>query len=139
MEALAQAADALFLAMRKARGRAAEEGGLSLAQLALLDPLAGGAELPVGRLAAAAGVSVPTATRMLQQLDAKGTVARRRSPEDERRVLVRLTEDGRDRLTRLRNQRRAAQARGFEAFSPEERAQLARQLGRLAEVIERQE
>ncbi|MCK7626028.1 MarR family winged helix-turn-helix transcriptional regulator [Streptomyces sp. RS10V-4] len=124
--------------MRKARSRAAEEGGLSLSQLALLDPLAGGGELPVGQLAAGAGVSVPTATRMLQQLDAKGAVVRRRSPEDERRVLVRLTEDGLDRLTRLRERRRAAQARGYEAFTPQERRRLAGQLGRLAEIIERQ-
>ncbi len=135
VEELAQAADTLFLAMRKARGRAADAGGLSLSQLALLDPLASGDELPVSRLAATAGVSVPTATRMLQQLEGKGVVLRRRSPEDERRVLVRLTEEGTEQLTRLREQRREAQRRGYASFTPAERTRLAVQLHRLAEII----
>ena len=133
---LGQAADALFLAMRKARGRAADAGGLSLSQLALLDPLASGAELPVSQLATAAGVSVPTATRMLQQLEGKGVVVRRRCAEDERRVLVGLTEAGTEQLTRLREQRRAAQRRGYAAFTPAERTELAAQLRRLAEIID---
>ncbi|GAB2731288.1 MarR family winged helix-turn-helix transcriptional regulator [Kitasatospora kifunensis] len=134
-EELAEAADTLFLAMRKARSRGADAGGLSLAQMALLDPLSLGGDLPVGQLASAAGVSVPTATRMLQQLETKGIVTRRRSPEDERRVLISLTEEGVERLTRLREQRRERQALGYAAFAPAERAQLAEQLNRLAEII----
>ena len=87
LEELAQAADALFYAMR--RGRAA--GGqsspvVSPAQLALIEPLHADPELPVGRLASGAAVSVPSATRMLQQLEARGLVSRRRSPVDERQV-----------------------------------------------------
>ncbi|MGW7003085.1 MarR family winged helix-turn-helix transcriptional regulator [Streptomyces sp. NPDC054933] len=136
VEELAQAADALFLAMRKARSRAADAGGLSLSQLALLDPLASEGDLPVSYLAAAAGVSVPTATRMLQQLENKGVVTRRRSPEDERRVLVRLTEKGADQLARLREHRREHQRRGYAAFTPDERTQLAGQLHRLAQIID---
>ncbi|WP_269858385.1 MarR family winged helix-turn-helix transcriptional regulator [Streptomyces sp. RPT161] len=136
VEELAQAADALFLAMRKARGRAAAAGGLSLSQLALLDPLASGDELPVSRLATTAGVSVPTATRMLQQLEGRGVVLRRRCPDDERRVLVRLTQAGADQLTRLRDERREAQRRGYASFTPAERTELAAQLHRLAEIID---
>lgn len=136
VDELAQATDALFLAMRRARAaHAAEVGGLSLAQLAMVLPLATGAELPVGDLAAAAGVTLPTATRMLQQLDGKGLVSRRRSPEDERRVLITLTDAGIQALQRLRAQQRQAQARGYAVFTPEERLHLAAELGRLTEVV----
>lgn len=135
-EEIAQAADALFVAMRRARSVGAEQiGGLSLAQVALLEPLAGEADIPVGRLARNAEVSVPTATRMLQQLEAKGVVVRRRSPEDERRVLVSLTDDGAERLALLRTRLRERQLRAYEAFMPGERVQLVRLLRRLAELV----
>ncbi|WP_433526336.1 MarR family winged helix-turn-helix transcriptional regulator [Nocardia pseudovaccinii] len=135
-EEIAQAADALFVAMRRARSAGAEQiGGLSLAQVALLEPLAGEADIPVGRLASNADVSVPTATRMLQQLEAKGVVVRRRSPEDERRVLVSLTDDGAERLALLRTRLRERQLRAYEAFMPSERVQLVTLLRRLAELV----
>ncbi|MEV6334754.1 MarR family transcriptional regulator [Nocardia vinacea] len=135
-EEIAQAADALFVAMRRARSAGAEQiGGLSLAQVVLLEPLAGEADIPVGRLASNADVSVPTATRMLQQLEAKGVVIRRRSPEDERRVLVSLTDDGAERLDLLRTRLRERQLRAYEAFTPTERVQLVTLLRRLAELV----
>ncbi|MDV3126042.1 MarR family transcriptional regulator [Mycobacterium sp. 21AC1] len=133
---LGDAADKLFLSMRRARGNPAATGGLSLAQLALLDPLLGVEALTVGALAAAANVSTPNATRMVQQLEIKGYVNRQRSAEDERRVLVSLTATGAELLARVRTQRRATQARAYAAFTPDERQQLARQLRRLADIID---
>ncbi|MFJ9928513.1 MULTISPECIES: MarR family winged helix-turn-helix transcriptional regulator [Streptomyces] len=135
-EQISQAADALFVAMRRARTASAEHhGGLSLAQVALLEPLATERDMPVGRLAGSADVSVPTATRMLQQLEAKGIVVRRRSPEDERRVLVSLTDDGAARLAALRDRLRDRQARAYEAFTPAERALLVTLLHRLTDLV----
>ncbi|WP_020671045.1 MarR family winged helix-turn-helix transcriptional regulator [Amycolatopsis nigrescens] len=137
VDELAQAADELFFAVRKARSTGADrDGGLSLPQLTLLEPLVGDTELPVGRLAAAADVSIPTATRMLQQLAAAGVVVRRRSPHDERKVLVTLTRDGRDRMARLLARRRERQAQAFAVFSPGERKQLVALLRRLVPAIE---
>ncbi|MGV4925761.1 MarR family transcriptional regulator [Streptomyces sp. BHT-5-2] len=140
VEELAQAADRLFYAMRRSRaatvGRSA--AGLSMAQLALLVPLtedAGGDGLPVGRLATNADISVPTATRMLKQLEANGVVTRRRSEQDERQVLIRLTDDGTRRLTTMRTELRARQSRALSQFTPEERHTLAAQLHRLAGII----
>ncbi|MFF3493780.1 MarR family winged helix-turn-helix transcriptional regulator [Streptomyces sp. NPDC002795] len=136
VEELAQAADALFYAMRRARSVASQaSSGLTPAQLALLDPLAKEGELPVGRLAAAAEVSVPTATRMLQQLENKGSVTRRRSPTDERRVLVGLTEDGVHQVSAVRAGLRERQTRILTRIPPAERADLTRHLHRLADVI----
>ncbi|MGW2646296.1 MarR family winged helix-turn-helix transcriptional regulator [Streptomyces sp. NPDC001393] len=135
-EELARAADALFVAMRRARSAGAEHfGGLSLAQVSLLEPLAAETDIPVGRLASSADVSVPTATRMLQQLETKGVVVRRRSPEDERRVLVSLTDDGAERLALLRARLRERQTRAYEAFTPTERVQLVTLLRRLTELV----
>ncbi|MFF4255583.1 MarR family winged helix-turn-helix transcriptional regulator [Streptomyces sp. NPDC001663] len=135
-EELARAADALFVAMRRARSAGAERfGGLSLAQVALLEPLAAEADIPVSRLAGAADVSVPTATRMLQQLEAKGIVLRRRSPQDERRVLVNLTEEGAELLAALRARLRERQSRAYEAFTPAERTQLVTLLHRLTHLV----
>jgi MarR family transcriptional regulator, organic hydroperoxide resistance regulator len=136
VEELAQAADALFYAMRRGRAAGGQSGSaVSPAQLALIEPLCADPELPVGRLAAGAGVSVPTATRMLQQLEARGLVSRRRSPADERQVLVSLTGDGRRELTAVRAEFRERQAQVLTQFTPAERAQLAWQLRRLAAAI----
>jgi MarR family transcriptional regulator, organic hydroperoxide resistance regulator len=136
VEELAQAADALFFALRRARSAIADRvAGLSLAQLTLLQPLAGRPGIPVGQLAAGADVSVPTATRMLKQLEAKGVVLRERSSQDERQVLVSLTEDGAVRLARLQTQQRARQARAFDAFTPDERVQLVTLTRRLTDLV----
>lgn len=103
-----------------------------------LGPLAADAKgdgLPVGGLAARAEVSVPTATRMLKQLEAAGVVTRQRSSHDERQVLIRLTEDGADRLAAMRTELRARQSEALAHFTPRERRELAAQLQRLAAVI----
>ncbi|MGD6748903.1 MarR family winged helix-turn-helix transcriptional regulator [Streptomyces sp. BH105] len=140
VEELARAADQLFYAMRRSRAASAgrSEAGLSMAQVAMLEPLMGdvrGEGASVGGLAAAAEVSVPTATRMLKQLEADGVVTRRRSEHDERQVLIRLTEDGADRLAAMRAELRARQFQALAHFTPEERHALAAQLQRLATVI----
>ncbi|WP_323746273.1 MarR family winged helix-turn-helix transcriptional regulator [Catenulispora pinisilvae] len=136
IEELAQVADALFLAMRRSRASYAQrDGGLSFPQLTLLEPLMREKRMPVGRLAAGADVSVPTATRMLKQLEAKGLVVRERSTEDERQVLISLTEDGAGRLATMRGRLRERQARSFEVFTPQERVQFVTLTRRLTEFI----
>ncbi len=140
IEELARAIDALFLAMRQARSVAVAQDRLSISQQAMLEPLVDESgrpveALPVGALAAAAGVSVPTATRMLKQLESKGVITRTRAPADERRVLVELTPLGHEQMAALRTQRRDAQRHGLAEFGPDERAEFAGYLRRLASVI----
>ncbi|MEU8877101.1 MarR family transcriptional regulator [Streptomyces javensis] len=140
IEDLAQAADRLFYAMRRSRAATVGQSaaGLSMAQLALLAPLAEDADgegLPVGRLAARAEVSVPTATRMLKQLEGKSVVTRRRSPHDERQVLIRLTQEGAEHLAVMQAQLRARQYVALSQFTPQERHVLTAQLHRLAAMI----
>ncbi|KAA6212053.1 MarR family transcriptional regulator [Streptomyces albofaciens JCM 4342] len=140
VEGLAQAADRLFYAMRRSRSATAGQSaaGLSTAQLALLAPLAEDADddgLPVGRLAAHAEVSVPTATRMLKQLEGRNVVTRRRSPRDERQVLIRLTQEGAEHLAVMQARLRARQYAALSQFTPQEQHVLAAQLHRLAGLI----
>ena len=140
IERLAQAADRLFYAMRRSRSATVgqSEAGLSMSQLALLTTLTQDAEgegVPVSRLAADAEVSVPTATRMLQQLEHKNVVTRRRAPHDERQVLIRLTEEGAERLAAMQAELRARQYAALSQFTPQEQHELAAQLDRLAGII----
>ncbi|WP_347404411.1 MarR family transcriptional regulator [Streptomyces sp. MST-110588] len=122
VEDLARAADRLFHAMRRSRSATAgrSEAGLSMSQLTLLRALvedAGGEGLPVSRLAANAEVSVPTATRMLRQLEDRNVVTRRRAAHDERQVLVRLTEEGAERLDVMQAELRARQYAALSRFT----------------------
>jgi DNA-binding MarR family transcriptional regulator len=134
---VAAAADELFFAMRRSRAITAGQlgPGLSTSQMTLLEPLVDQDGVSVGRLAAAAAVSLPTATRMLQQLEARDFVDRRRSNSDDRVVLIRLTDEGREVLTGLRERLHARQAEGLSHFTPREREQLSAQLRRLARVV----
>ncbi|KUP97628.1 Fis family transcriptional regulator [Thermobifida cellulosilytica TB100] len=92
----------LIRAVARARGRGASfsgvEHGLTLAQAVLLESALAAEHPTVGEIAHAADISSPAATRMLQQLERKGLVCRRRSEVDERATLVSVTEEGRRAL-----------------------------------------
>lgn len=87
-------------------------------------------------LAEAAGVSAPTASRMLDGLEREGIVERRPSPEDRRAVEIALTDHGRELHAQKREQVAAKRAAVFESLSPAERESAEHLLRRLAEVIE---
>jgi MarR family transcriptional regulator, organic hydroperoxide resistance regulator len=132
-----QAFDSLFATARRARARAgALDGGLTLSQAQLLEPLTGGETRGAGELALAAGVSRPTATRMLDALEREGVVTRERAADDRRCVHVALTGEGEDRLRAASAERIAWRERIFADLSPSERAETARVLTRLSALIE---
>ncbi|MFR9674215.1 MarR family winged helix-turn-helix transcriptional regulator [Streptomyces sp. TR02-1] len=81
-------------------------------------------------LAAYFGVGKGTMSRQLRALEALRLVHREPDPEDGRASLVRLTRDGRERFSRVREARRAEYARRLAAWSPGEIAELARLLHR---------
>jgi DNA-binding MarR family transcriptional regulator len=133
---LAVAADRLYAALRRGRARLAGDT-LSPARIGLLEPLLDTPQLGVGQLAELAGVAVPTATRQLQQLDQAGVVARHRDPDDDRRVLVTLTGDGRARLTAVRRTLRQHQTSAYSTLTARERDDLGAAITRLTDLIER--
>ncbi|GHH22997.1 hypothetical protein [Streptomyces rubradiris] len=62
-------------------------------------------------------------------------VTRRRSPHDERQVLIRLTREGAEHLAVMWAQLRARQYAALSQFTPQEQRVLAAQLHRLAGLI----
>ncbi|MEA2282165.1 MAG: hypothetical protein QOK21_2772 [Solirubrobacteraceae bacterium] len=130
-----------FRAVRRAKGRASAQppaDGLSLAQYQLLTPLAHQPAQTIRALADAAGVAAPTATRMLDGLERGGYVTRATDANDRRCVVVDLTADGRRALEVTGRALTTNRRRISASLSPEDRAQAARLLRRLADVVEEQ-
>jgi DNA-binding MarR family transcriptional regulator len=124
--------------VRRARSRAANrsDSKLTIAQFHLLSALEDGRALTVGELASAAGVSSPSATRMLDGLERDGFVARKPSNEDRRRISIEMTTAGKKAYAAGRKSLDAARERLYEELSPQEREQAVRLLSRLAEAME---
>jgi DNA-binding MarR family transcriptional regulator len=136
--ALSDALHDFFRAARRARGRAAKRpvgDGLSLAQYHLLEPLADG-PLTNRQVAEQAGVSSPTATRMLDLLIERRLVTRLEDPVDRRAVLISLTPAGREALTAKLAEVDEVRRRIAAALEPDEQRVATDLLRRLADVIE---
>ena len=134
---LAAAIDDLYLAMRRSRSLIGQTSRttVSIAQLALLEPLSDDNAMTVGSLAEAGGIAGPTATRMLKQLERADIVQRCRNSSDERQVLVRLTPQGISIVASARAELRRQQADVLSKFSAPERDTLTGLLMRLTAMI----
>jgi DNA-binding MarR family transcriptional regulator len=101
--------------------------------LEVLQHLAASGPLTVGEQAEHLGLRRNSVSELLQRLEAKGLVARIRDERDERRVLVWLTEAGRDVVSRV-GQVLAPDliAQVMATLSPEERATVVRGVELLA-------
>lgn len=127
-----------FRAARRARGRANRRtapGELSLAQWHLVEPLLEGAQAGA-RLAEAADVSAPTASRMIDSLVARGHVERVAAGEDRRVVRIALTAAGRTAALAKRREMQRMRKRVVAGLPEDERERAAEILTRLAEVVE---
>lgn len=103
------------------------------ARLRLLEALAGASHpLSVSEVADAVGVDQPRASRLVQQSVEMGLVRREADPDDARRTRIVLTEQGSGLVRGFRGERQVAVATALEAFSNEERVDLARLLTKLA-------
>src|SRR3954453_9379244 len=121
--AFAAALDDFRRASGRARGPLARGADLSLSQSHRLEPLLDADEaLGVGELACAAGVSAPTATRMLSGLERAALVERRACPRDRGVAGVALTPEGAERMTRKRERIRMRHEELFGSLEPGERA-----------------
>ena len=120
-----EAFDELARAVRRARGAQprSAEGTLSLSQYALLEALSARRTARVAELADEAGVTAPTATRILDTLQRRGIVRRERAREDRRAVTVSLTGSGRD-LLHAQDQWMGERKRAFVASLPTEQREL---------------
>lgn len=129
--------DAFAQAVRRARGAAgAGNGGLTLSQYGLLEDLGGGHTARVQELAAGAGITPSTATRILDALERRGIVRRVRSREDRRVVTVSLTDLGERLVSSEREWLRGRQQAFYMSLPPEEQALAPDLLLRLASLID---
>ncbi|MCW3038115.1 MAG: MarR family transcriptional regulator [Solirubrobacterales bacterium] len=140
LEEFSAAIEQFARAQRRVAGRfnrAPAVPELSKAQYLLLAPLLSAEDtLSVGDLAEAAGVSAPTATRMLDGLTERGIVTRAGGARDRRVVLIGLTDHGRELMDAKHERVLAARAAVYAQLTPAERRGAARLLTRLARAIE---
>ena len=114
------------------------EGELSHAELAAIDLLAD-RESRMSDLAARIGLSESSTTRLVDRLAAAGLVERGTSPTDRRLVTAGLTTDGRATLARMRSARRDFLKEILVTLPEDERDELVRLFGRVAEELRTRE
>ena len=89
--------------------------------------------VPVGDLAAALELDYGTLSPLLKRLEARGVVRRVRRPEDERSVLVELTDEG--RALRARARRIPAEVGAAMGLTADELAETRHTLSRLSRSV----
>lgn len=135
LAAFAEAFDDFVRAAKRARARVEPDAVLTPSQHDLLCPLLDGA-MGLRELARTAGVSAPTATRMIDGLQERELVTRERAADDRRAVRIALTRAGRAALKRHRARQLARRRALFAQLSPGERRAAAKVLSRLAAAYE---
>ena len=112
-----------------------EKSGLSAARLSALSVIVFRGPLSLGELARAERVQPPSMTRVVQALEASGLVRRKSSDDDRRVVQVRATAKG-DRLLQAARRRRIGRlAAALAGLDGGERRQVAEATGLLEDVV----
>jgi DNA-binding MarR family transcriptional regulator len=94
--------------------------GLTPARLSALSVLAYGGAQTMGELARSEGVTLPTASRLVEALVAAGLIVRAPDRSDRRIVRIAITPRGRRLMEQGRSRRIAALARELEALDADE-------------------
>ena len=124
-----------YAAKEQAMG-AYEETGLHPYHHAILIVLGEGSPETQGSIADTLGYDRGQLVGLLDELEERGLVERRRDPHDRRRHLVRLTPDGKRTLSRMRMIARRSEEEFLDPLSKKERATLHALLFRLAKKHE---
>lgn len=113
----------------------ARETGLTTPQLMVLEHLRGEAEATPTRIAQSVGVAQATATALIEKLEARGMVRRRRGESDRRQYWLSLTETGAAALDASPDPLQRRFAARFEALADWEQAMLVASLERVAHML----
>lgn len=105
--------------------------GISQSRLELLALLYHVDEISQSDLQKKVNIDSAAVTRHVKQLEANGMVSRRRKPEDNRITLVRLTEQGRERIESSKREKERFMKEMLAGVSAEERRVLIDILARL--------
>src|SRR4051812_29571364 len=132
------ALDSFAAAVRRARGARSRATGdwLTLSQYGLVEPVARQPEARIRELAEGAGITAPTATRILDALERRGIVRRTRSATDRRAVAVTLTPEGRRLFEAQHAWVRQRERALYGDLAPRERAIATRVLDGLTRLID---
>ncbi|MHC8661552.1 MarR family transcriptional regulator [Bacillus amyloliquefaciens] len=110
--------------------------GISQSRLELLAVLFHVDEISQSDLQKKVNIDGAAVTRHLRQLEAKEMVTRRRKPEDNRIILVRLTEQGRERIETSKKEKERFIKEMLAGVSAEERSMLKNVLSQMQKNIE---
>ena len=124
--------DALALA-EPIQARLWQLAEITLTQVQVLRALREG-PLALGRLGHANGLSATSVTRLVDRLERRGLVSRRRESEDRRLVQVHLAPEGERLLGEIKVMRGSNLHQAVDAMTGEERRQLTAGLKRLVEL-----
>ena len=124
--------DALALA-EPIQARLWQLAEITLTQVQVLRALREG-PLALGRLGHANGLSATSVTRLVDRLERRGLVSRRRESEDRRLVQVHLASEGERLLGEIKVMRGSNLHQAVDAMTGEERRQLTAGLKRLVEL-----
>lgn len=113
----------------------ARRTGLTLAQMIVLEIVAEDDRTTPKEIARRSGVSQATITSLIDKLEARGLVTRRRSVQDRRLIRVTATEEGRRLLANAPNPLYAAFSDRFERLPDWEQLMLLAALERLAGLM----
>ena len=131
-DALLAYLDALALA-EPIQSRLWQVAELTLTQVQVLRALRAGPQI-VGKLGQANGMSPTSVTRLVDRLERRGLVSRRRESEDRRLVQVRLEPEGERLMGEIRVMQGSDIHRAVAAMTPTELRQLTTSLRRLVEL-----
>ncbi len=109
--------------------------GCTLGQMKVMGHLYHYGRGTISEVATSVGVSLPTASELVEQLDEKGWVERKANPADRRQVLVELTPQARAHAEELYEIRRHQVRTALMRLTPKERPVFVRSLRALADVL----
>ncbi len=113
-------------------GGALSEIGLRAPEYAILHQLYEAGPISQQALGRALRIHASNLVAMIDELEADGSVIRRRDPEDRRRYLLELTDDGLRRLARAENVAKSAEAEMLSPLTAAEQERLRTYLQKMA-------
>lgn len=116
--------------------KVARQTNLSTSQLLVMELLASIGELTVGGIGERVGLAQATVTSMVDRLEERELVARRRSDEDRRQVRVSLTAQGRELLAKAPTALQIRFLENFAGLRDWEKCAILSSLQRLADLME---
>lgn len=116
--------------------RLAQEAGLTTSQLVLLQLLKSQGEQTPRQIATAMTLSQATVTTLVDRLEERALVTRRRARDDRRKIYVELTSEGMLQLDRAPESLQARFLRDFAALASWEQSAILAALQRVAHLLD---